>query len=52
MPERQRPLAQTAPSRRRIATMYRVLSPWSSYDRSLSAAYRNDVPRLIAMVVI
>ena len=53
MPKRQRPLAPTAPSRRaRIATVCRVLSPRSSYDRSLSAAYRNGVSRLIATVVI
>ena len=54
IPKRQRPLAPTASSRRaRIATVCRVLSPRSSYDRSLSAsAYRNGVPRLIAMVVI
>ena len=53
MPKRQRPLVQTSPSRRRIATACRVLSPRSSYDRSLSAsAYRNGVSRLIAMVVI
>ena len=54
LPKRQRPLAQTSPSRRaRIATVCRVLSSWSSYDRSLSAsAYRNGVPRLIATVVV
>ena len=62
MPERQRPLAQTSPSRRRIATMYRVLSPWSSCDRSLSASayhnftstyatYRRGNPRILSIVL-
>lgn len=62
IPERQRPLAPTAASRRRIATMYRVLSPWSSYDRSLSASayhnftstyatYRRGNPRILSIAL-